>query len=270
MTATLSSVVSDIFDRGANGDRFATVADEQTAISAAKAGDEGAQIALMLAYAPALRNAVKWYTRAMPSVAQSAELEDVRAQAIVGLLEAIRAFDPEVHDRLAAIVSDYVTSEVSAQAADATGFAVPERTLKRFFGILRAADGNVFEATRLAPRYEMKRETFLAVLSAVRNVDSIDGLGAGEDEEAPRELAAMPLAPVYSDEEIVEDRILVEAAFRAVDDQEALVCRDYYGFSEYDTMSDAEIAHRRGLSRPKVQRVRSTALGKMRSALGVA
>ncbi|USL85050.1 DNA-directed RNA polymerase [Arthrobacter phage SWEP2] len=266
--ANFEQVVADIFSRRVSTGKL-SLEDERQAIADAQAGDNDATMKLIYAYAYALRSAVVWYTRAIPSGGH-ADLEDIHSQAILGLMEAIQDFDFDRFDRLAAIAPDKITGAVASAAESAVNFKVPTRTLTRFFKILREADGNVYAAAALAPKYAMKTDTFLSVLSAVRDVDSYDGLTASAfDDEAGdgSHLVAVPVAGVNSYD---EDEVLVTAAFAAVDDLERDVCRDYYGFSDYNTKSDAEIAGDRGLSRPKVQRVRSSALGKMRNALGVA
>ncbi|AYN58526.1 RNA polymerase [Arthrobacter phage Liebe] len=260
-------VLADVFTRRVSTGRL-DLAEERAAILAAKEGDSDATVKLIYAYAYSLRSALVWYTRAVPTGGQATE--DIQSQAVLGLIEAVMAIDLDKCDRLAAIAPDYITGAVASAAESAVNFKVPTRSLTRFFKILREADGNIFEATALAPKYAMRAETFLAILSAVRDVDSYDGLTAaawGDDGGDGSHLAASPVAGVNSYD---EDEVLVEAAFAAVDDLEAAVCRDYYGFTDYNTKSDAEIAGDRGLSRPKVQRTRASALGKMRVALGVA
>lgn len=265
---SFDTVISDIFDRRAE-QRF-TLEEERALIAAAQLGDEDAKISLFYAYAPALRNGLKWFTRAQASAPQPSDLDDVRQSAIMGLLEAIQAFQPDTHDRLAAIASKHIANAVSAHSQGASAFAIPERTMKRFFSILRQADGNVFDAARIAPEQEMKTETFLAILSAVRNVDGLEALQDGSDSAsgAGYELDARSLWDDGSS--AAEDAILVEMAFDAVDDLEADVCRLSYGFSDYEPVPDIEIGHRLGFSRAKAQRIRAGALGKMRDALGVA
>lgn len=266
---SFDSVIADIFDRRA--ERRLEVEEERMLLAAAQLGDEDAKISLLYAYATALRNGVASYTRAMSAAGESGDLEDVRQSAVMGALEAIQAFDASKHVRLAAIVSKYVANAVSAHSQEASGFSIPERTMKRFFGILRLADGNVFEAARLAPEHEMTQETFLAVLSAVRNVDGLEALTDGGDDATGgfgREIQVFALnGDAVAD---AEDAVLVEAAFAAVDDLERSVCRLSYGFDDYRALPDIEVAERLGLSRPKTQRVRAGALGKMRQALGVA
>jgi RNA polymerase sigma factor (sigma-70 family) len=266
---SFDSVIADVFERRA--ERRLEVEQERELLAAAQLGDEDAKLAIIYAYATSLRNGVASYTRAMSAAGESGDLEDVRQSAVMGLLEAINAFDPSKHVRLAAIVSKYVANAVSAHSQDASGFSIPERTMKRFFGILRKADGNVFEAAKLAPAHEMTTETFLSILSAVRNVDGLEALTEGGDDSLGgygREIQVHALNGDAAAD--AEDAVLVEVAFSAVDDLERKVCRLSYGFDDYDPVPDVEVAHRLGLSRPKAQRVRAGALGKMRQALGVA
>lgn len=272
-----SKALTDIFARNAER-RFESAEAERDAILAAKKGDEDATLDLMFAYAPALRNGVKWYTRAIPSVDRADGLEEIRSVAVFGLLEAIAAFDVDAgYDRLAATVGEYVANAVAEHAQAVCGLTVPSRTLSRFFAILRKAEGNVYEAAALAPKYHMTRETFLAVLSAVRS-ESYDAYAVKEEEGAvsgdllgKTEVSEGGLLPVLDAYEAVNQRMEVEAAFAAVDDVEEAVCRLAYGFETYgDPVPDGEIGHRLGMTRPTVQRRRASALGKMRDALEVA
>jgi DNA-directed RNA polymerase specialized sigma subunit len=267
ISKSFDQVLSDIFDRNIEH-RFESADAEREAIALAKNGDNEAVIALMYAYSYALNNAVKWFTRALPSADKSA-LEEVRLNLVTGLIEAVRKFDASEHKRLAAIIKPHLTEQISETAVSASAFTVPRRTLIRFFSILRHANGNVYEAAALAPSYSMATQTFLAVLSALRGVESYDA-DSSEDEASDKLDRLDSAQSIYGVDLSNEDRLTVEAAFEAVDELETDVCKLAYGFTDYDPVADAEIGHRLGLSRPKVQRVRSGALGKMRQALGVA
>lgn len=236
--------------------------------------ESSAKTRLIEAYGPALRAAVGRYSGtvgngflASDRATQVRSTEDLQSAAIVGILEAIAEHDPERHPRLAGTLVHHLNRALSEEAMPA--FAVPTRTLSRFFGIIRAADGDFRAAEELAPSYAMSRETFRDLLELVsaQSLDAfVDGSGDG------RSPADFPAAqPLFSATPIVdvEDRILVDMAFRAMDDEELRVCELYYGFTEYDPVPDAEIAHRIGASRPAVQRKRMKALSKARKALGV-
>ena len=267
---SFDNILADIFDRRA--EKNLTVEEERDAILAAKDGDQDATVDLLLAYAPALRNAAGQYRNAGGVWSEGPRdphaAEDLRSAAILGLLEAIQAFDPEVHIRLAAVVKGNLANALQASVVSPVAFSVPSRTLKRFYMILRKAGGDVVKGAELAPQYEMTVSTFMDVLAAVRSADL--ALPSGEDDQAT--IAAWEAAkPVWGVEpDSAEDELLVEVAFASVDEMEGDVCRLAYGFADYEPVPDAEIAHRMGLSRQKAQRVRSGALGKMRNALGVA
>lgn len=251
------SVYAQLWD--ARAEYITTAAEEVELIARAATGDPDAMTRLFACYVPHLRQAVGRYTRVLP-------LDDARQAAWLGLASAVRAFDPTRADRLNAVIRPHVESELSAAAREAgAGFAVPSRTLDRFFGILAKAGGDVVEAARIAPEHEMTAETFRDVLAAVNAGASLDEAVAAYGDNA--------LGVLVSPREIAdaEDRVLTDLAFRAVDDFERDVCRLKYGFTDEsygDEMSDDAVGYHLGVSRLKAQRTRTRALGKMRRALG--
>ena len=264
----------DIFDRRVTTGKL-PLKKEREAIRAAKCGDDASTLKLLYAYACALRKVSGRYRGAGGAWAggpwDSGLAADRRMAAVEGFLEALYAFDLDgIHSRLAATVEGYVANSISMAAIVPVAMNVPERTLKRFYSILRKADGDPVKGAGLAPQYSMSVETFVSVLTAVRSTQSLDGTGgdAGGSGDGPNGLDVQVVGPDYCDDD--EDKLLVEAAFAAVEDLEEDVCRLAYGFSDDDPIPDSEVGHRLGLSRPKVQRVRAAALGKMRHALGVA
>lgn len=263
----------DIFDRRVTTGKL-PLEKEREAIRAAKRGDEAATLKLLYAYACALRKVSGMYRDAGGAWAggpgDSGLAADRRMAAVEGFLEALCAFDLDgIHSRLAATVEGYVANSISTAVIVPVAMNVPERTLKRFYSILRKADGDPVKGASLAPRYSMTAETFNAVLTALRGTQSLDGPSDDADgpSGSPSRLEVQVCGPDYYGD--VEDKLLVEAAFAAVDDLEEEVCRLAYGFSDDDPIPDSEVGHRLGLSRPKVQRVRASALGKMRAAVGI-
>jgi DNA-directed RNA polymerase specialized sigma subunit len=264
----------DIFDRRVTTGKL-PLKKEREAIRAAKSGDEAATLKLLYAYACALRKVSGRYRHAGGAWAAGTGDPDLAADrrmaAVEGFLEALYAFDLDgAHSRLAATVEGYVANAVSAAVGAPVAMNVPERTLKRFYSILRKADGDPVKGAALAPQYSMTVDTFISVLAAARSTQPLDG--PSDNADGPGDHTNRPDVQVcgrdYYDD--VEDKLLVAAAFAAVDDLEEDVCRLAYGFSDYDPIPDSEVGHRLGLSRPKVQRVRASALGKMRNAVGVA
>jgi RNA polymerase sigma factor (sigma-70 family) len=274
----MSTLMHDVFE--ARQDAPLDLLEERLLLADAQRGDDAATARLIRAYGPALRGAVAAHVRALPQYPQPADLEDIRSQALVGVLEAIRAFNPERHERLAATVATYVQHEVAEAATSTAAFTIPARTLSRFFGILRAAGGDVAEAARIAPEHKMRPETFAAVLDSMRGTHSYEGtienyldsrMGGYSPTGNGSRGASIDAQPLWDNSAPdVEDRILVEAAFAAVNTLEKDVVGLAYGFTDYDPVPDAEIADRIGMSRAKIQRTRTGALSKMRSALGVA
>lgn len=264
----------DIFDHRVTTGKL-PLKEEREAIRAAKCGDGAATLKLLHAYAYVLRKVFGMYRHAggvwADGPGDSRLAADLRMAAVEGFLEALYAFDMDgVHSRLAATVEGYVANSMSTAVVAPVAMNVPERTLKRFYSILRKADGDPVRGAALAPQYSMTVETFASVLAAVRGTQSLDGPGENANGpcDGPDRLDVQVYGRDYCDD--VEDRLLVEAAFAAVDDLEEDVCRLAYGFSGYDPVPDSEVGHRLGLSRPKVQRVRASALGKMRNAVGIA
>ncbi len=270
----IDKALCDIFDRRVTTGEL-PLQKEREAIRAAKCGDEAATLKLLYAYACALRKVSGMYRDAGGAWAgrpgDSGLAADRRMAAVEGFLEAVYAFDLDgIHSRLAATVEGYVANSISTAVIAPVAMNVPERTLKRFYSILRKADGDPVKGAGLAPQYSMTPETFNSVLKALRGTHSLDCPSDDADGPigGPSRLEVQVCGPDYYDD--AEDRLLVEAAFAAVDDLEEEVCRLAYGFSDDGPIPDSEVGHRLGLSRPKVQRVRASALGKMRDAVGIA
>lgn len=248
-----------------DADLSLTEAEEVAAIAAAQEGDEAEKMRLVYAYGPALRSSVRRFASAEGN--PDLPVEDLQSTALVGFLTLIEEHDPAASPRLAGRVSAYLTRFLAEEFSAVAAFTVPGRTLRRFYGLVKMHDGDVEAAEAAAPEHGMSREVFRDVLAAVRGTGSLDADLGEEGGPSPVDRAT----PVFSTTPIVdvEDRILVDHAFAAVDDEEERICRLSYGFTEYDPQPDAEIAHRMGLTRPTVQRKRGKALGQMRKALGV-
>lgn len=233
--------------------------EEETAtIAAAQHGDSDAVMRLFRAYIRPLRAAVSRFSRVLAR-------DDARQAAAEGLLSAVRAFDSAQSDRLASLLPTHLQGALTSAAGEATtGFAVPERTLKRFFGILARAEGDVGRAAEMAPAHAMAVDTFYAVLAAVTASGSLE---AALDTDGGSAVLAGSITATrdFAD---ADDRHMCRHALDAVTDLEADVCRLAYGFVEYDPIPDAEVGARLGMGRVKTLRVRQGALAKMRSALG--
>lgn len=243
---------------------------------------EAAKSRLIAAYGPALRAAVSRFKggvgdgqlsrSASDYGTSSRSIEDLQSAAIVGLLEAIAEHDPAKNPRLAGTLVHHLNRALSEEVEAAPAFAIPTRTLSRFYGIVRAAEGDLDAAEVLAGDFGMSVDTFRDVRSAV-GAESLDKMAADTDNGTSASTKGNDVAaePIFAPSPVVdvEDRILVDMAFGAMTDEEARVCELAYGFTEYEPVPDPEIAHRIGVSKAAVQRRRNKALGKARRALGV-
>jgi DNA-directed RNA polymerase specialized sigma24 family protein len=257
--------LSDLFTYS-DTDAALTVADEVLLIEAAQAGDGDAYVRLLTAYGRTLR-------KTSGKAAKILGDEEAQAVAMVAFAEVLSSHDP--HDenyadgRLAARLTPHLKDRLSEAIASANPFEVPKRTHVRFLGIMKEADGDVEAARALAPARQMTVETFDAVRAAIDTGSLSEGEEAEEGSARPSRIEGA--SPVFTPSPVVdvEDRLLVEAAFRAVDDEQHRIVSLFYGFTEYETVPDAEIGHRMGLTRPTVQRKRAKALDSMRKTLGV-
>lgn len=240
--------------------------DEELAlVLKAQAGDEDAYNALLRQYIPALRGyAITESRRANGYV----DRDETRANVLLAFAEAVAKVTPTYH------LSGALKSTVRHTADDfqlVGAVNIPERTRQRFTEIARAASGNLKAAEAIAHEYGMSAEVFRAVAEAFNAwgsyeaavdapADALKGIGN-------REPATYPLTGDPFDNELaIDTRLLVEAAFAAVDELTGNVIKDAYGFSDYEPLPDAEIAHRRGYSRSKVQRLRTEGLVTMHAA----
>lgn len=235
-------------------------ADRKATVMAAKHGDQSAYEALLADFVPNLRALSRAFSDRLGR-------DEAEAAALLGFCEAVEAYDPDMDPEgvgVVAILSGYVREALASAAGVTMPFTVPDRTAKRFWGILRQAEGDPVKAAALAPSRDMATETFQSLYALMRGTTSLEAWISTEREGGDSFFGWSVEAAS------VEDRFDVARAFDAVGDTEATVVKAAYGFTEYRPMSDAEIAEA-GLvgSRSKVQRVRTNALVKMRVALGV-
>lgn len=242
------------------------LAQEVALITAAQDGDAEAYDELLRTYGPALRNAVN---RAKKTL----DVEEARSTALLAFHECLMGHDVDdenyVDGRLAPRLLPALKEALGEAQVEANAlFQIPRRSFTRYLGILAAADGDALAARELAPSMGMKETTFDSIRAVVHESTSVEAALAGSEGDT---LAATPILEVteHSTFDEVEDRVLIEIAFTAVDDEEARIIELGYGFTEYDPVPDAEIGHRLGLSRPAVQRKRGKGLSKMRESLGV-
>lgn len=247
--------------------------DELDLIAQAQRGIEDAYLRLLRQYAPGLRGMAKSeYERAGGTV----DADETRANVLLAFATALSECDGST--RVAAKLKKaalHVADEFHLVGA----FTVPERTRQRYFQALREAGPDGDPAAK-AVELGMTREIFTAVREAVgagsfeylaeapnrANAASYSHSTGGSAADSEPEFGSIYTERGYA---TVEQTVTVARAFAAVDGLTGGVIRDAYGFTEYDPIPDAEIAHRRGFSRSKVQRIRTDGVATMRAALGV-
>lgn len=274
MSNLFTTVLTEIFVRGAEV-RIDSEADERVLLGLAQGGDDDAVIDLIYAYGPALRGAVGQFRHLTDNGRNFHATENLRQSAIVGFLSAIKAFDPEKHNRLAAIVSQYVIREIGETQDATSAIAIPHASRTRFYRILREANGDVIAAAALAPKQGMRVSTFMAALQAVRSTGVALSYQSDEDpDEALARLAeASPVWDVAQTD--IEDRALCDMVFALADDEndldlrEVTAIRHAYGFESYgEPKTDEAVGAALHVSRATAGRARLAGLTKARARLG--
>lgn len=275
-------------------DAVLTEAEEVELIARAKAGDESATLTLMSAYGRALRAALRnggadGERSAVNDRAafgtSNASVEDGRQAAIVGFMEALHAHDPEQNPRLAGVLPGRLAEAIRGATVARSEFAIPARTLTRFFAVMEAAEWDLREALSVCQSFDMSPDTLLRIYLATGS-ESLEGRSADDEDGGPSASGHGETSlwddgrEAFAD---VEDAILVGMAFDAVDYEEEMVTRYYYGFETPNPLlSDAAVvqawseaafgpervaAGETIISRATAQRRRASALAAMREAL---
>jgi hypothetical protein len=266
----MSATLSAIFD-----DKLVAAAplpfdEELDLIARAQDGDKAAYETLLMQYAHGLRAlADREYARAGGYV----DAEETRANVALAFAEALAKCDGST--RIAAKLkaeAKHVADDFHLVGA----FSVPTRSRARYMQAVREA-GPGGDAEAKAAELGMTADTFQAA-RAVFRTDSLDELvdarfalanshaytySDGAHDREPN-MTAIYIERGYAN---VDEQEMCRQAFAAVDGTTGAIMRDAYGFTEFDPLPDAEIAHRMGFTRSKVQRLRSEGLVTMREAL---
>lgn len=241
-----------------------SVAEERELIGATKRGDNNACGALLTQYAPV----IKKYAAQAP---KSVDREEIQGALMLGFMEAVTAFNEVEHSNLAVILPNHLKRALTTVGVHSCSFTIPARSLSRWLGILKKADGDVWEGARIAPDSGMSRSTFLSIHSALRSTNSLDALlSAGP--YVVHALRIQTQEPVgESDGELVGLVFSERGDDNDLNQREAEVLRRVYGWWTYGSMqTDDAVGVEMGLSRATVQRTRQGALEKARRRLGLA
>lgn len=219
-----------------------TATNEAHLVEAYQAGDPKALDILAHAYDAWLRKLARQQARR-----SSVPFDDLLQEARLAFMESTLRADPR--RRLSTIARPWV-EEALRDACHPAAFAIPPRTFRRYWAVMREA-GTPEEGARIAPTHGLAVDTFWAVHRAATGASSLDASPV----ETP--------AAVETAVEAAQARHEAAERLARLNDRERLVVEHAFGFATGSPMSDDEVAKAVGLSRPTVQRVRVSALEKM-------
>lgn len=252
---------------------YCPAVDELTTIAAAQAGDESAKTALFVKYRPALEN----HARTIDGSLDADSFQD----ASVILLETIEQYEPSRDPSAAPSLAPLLRSNLShSRRGNVVGasFSIPGRTFRLYRQIMAAAEGDAFAADALLDVERsaggfagmMSHSTFARAHAVLQTRTSDDGttavgvgrvLGAGEGYHVADAFARFETSDA-----------LLNAMHALSADQREVVLRAF-GFVDcalsVDCVSDSLIAADLGLSRAKVQRLRTSALSILREHIDI-
>jgi RNA polymerase sigma factor (sigma-70 family) len=210
----------------------------------ARRGDQRAAEAIVEAVRPTVQAIAGAYC-------SGDHLEDATAEGLAAVWAAVVTYHPgypvdfETVARQAAAraILDYL-------ATTGSGPTVSPRTARRYYALLRAAGGDLHAAAKLAasPGSDITPATLWAVHAALTGTEPM------RDE---------PARPVAEDDQPGYGAAVAKL-FAVLTDEERCVVSMAHGLGDLAPMSDRRIAEVLGTSRRHVQRVRSTALDKLR------
>lgn len=223
--------------------------EEQVLIEDAKNHDHDALVALVAAYAPLI-------------IKHAPDKSD-ESSSLVGaaLWNSILNFDPTEAPRLGGVFRLNLLNEYNAAARESGFISVPESTLKPYRKVMAAAGGDLDVALDILDPKVMSRRRFLAAHAVVDRSMRVD------------------LEEWIAIEEEEEYFALAYLGMDALDSQEHSVVSRCFGFEEVCVddryllpegsapLSDRLVGVSLGLSRPRVQQIRTQAMATMRRVL---
>lgn len=132
---------------------------EQELIAKAKAGNNEATKTLLEQYGPALK-AAKY------KAGGSLDHSEAESAVNAAFAEALFRFDPAKHSRLATLIKNLLAQETSYESSTKLAVSIPERTLSRYWNIMRKANMNASKAVKIAPDNGMSTVIFSSIHQA--------------------------------------------------------------------------------------------------------
>lgn len=246
--------------------------EEATLAIRAKGGHRPSQQQLLANYIPALAKEVKAALGGRRDASDyrtyRADADDIRAAAIEGFYDALKAFDPTKHRRLAATIERSVRSHVTKALVEYLPVRIPETAGKIYSKALRLSADDLSKAREIAPSLGMPVETF----DQVDRVFAASAMVAPEDaddaDEQPRRSRAAVSLEQGRPTIRIEDLHDAERALSALSPKERVVIEVLYGIGDNAPLSERDAAKALGIPRTSLQRVHAAALLSMRTTLG--
>ncbi|WIC90198.1 DNA binding protein [Arthrobacter phage VroomVroom] len=249
-----------------------TVEQENDLIASAQAGEETSKLAVLYYYAPAMRGAVIRALHPLGHSATQEHREEAQSLALLGILEALAKHDTSRGTRLAA-TAKYTLRDAYAEIdwAGTSPFAIPEKTLRRFYALMAEADQDIDVALEISHKHSLQPETAMALYRALRLAGSYDGLSSGGEDMDDTLTYASPLTMDDRLDAIIEseERLMVAEALEALTPDEERAIRLLFGFETDEELSETAAGKAMGTSRKIVRKLKASAMPKMREALGV-